>query len=158
MTQSSSSLLEDTVDELEAVIGDISGFLQNFCSRLERLTTTAPIPRDATREAGGIADQQVEWEANRLSVERKLRDQVDLLADAWLRLEEEQSSLLQMKKGRAENVTNRVPATASNSFGSALQDVSDSSRVPRQLQHSAVLEFDRLRQEIQSSRLQNNGK
>jgi hypothetical protein len=151
---------QDIFDQLDSVIGDIHGFLSNFCERLQRLTAE-PVATQGDSHAGDTSPEaREEWEAKRARTEQKIRDHVELLSDAWLRLEAEQRNLLQTKEGLAVDLPSRADknsVAAVGGVGAARQSVSSISNPP-QLRQSAVREFERLRQEIQLSRPLNNVK
>lgn len=139
------------IDELEAVINDIQTFLQNFCDRFETLTTQAStLPIDFA-EDDDSAESLDDWEAKRVQAEQGIREQVELLTHAWLKLENEQRSLLQTKQGLANELKARV-TTFDDSSASLLQCLPGNSQFAVKPEHSAILEFERLRHEIQSSR------
>ncbi len=158
MTHISGNVPEEILDELESVIGDIHGFLHGFCARLERLAVTLPAQRETVVDPACDDDEDENWETNRVQVERKLRDQVDLLADAWLRLEAEQRELLLLKKGNAVDSFQRATTDRLGTPDTGLPSLPGSLRLSRQSQHSAVVDFERLRQEIQFNRPQPNVK
>ncbi len=139
------------VDELEAVINEIQAFLQNFCDRFEALTAQATtLPGDFT-DNDDAAESRDDWEAKRKQAEQRIHEQVDLLTNAWLRLEDEQRSLLQTKQGLANEFKARA-TTFDGSSSSILQCLPGNSHFSAKTEHSAVHEFERLRHEIQSSR------
>lgn len=144
---------------LELVIGDVNRFLQNFCDRLQRVVPANDSSSSHLDETDDLAEEQALWEAKRESVEQKIREQLDLLADAWMRLEAEQRSFLQKKEGLAFDLHSRAERSiADSSVGASLQSVPGGSRLPPRPQQSAVHEFERLRQEVQSSRPHNSVK
>jgi hypothetical protein len=100
-------------------------------------------------DAEALTEEHVHWEAKRAEVERSIREQVDLLADAWLRVEAEQRSLLQRKEGLASRSDKTSTGPSPQSGPKPVPVVYDSSPGP---QHNAFSEFERLRAEIQSSR------
>ncbi len=139
------------IGELEAVVSDIQAYLQNFCDRFETLTaqaSTLPVSLTANDDS---SESQYDWEAKRLQAEQRIREQVDLLSNAWLRLEDEQRSLQQTKQGLANELKARV-TTIDASSTSILQCLPGSSQFAAKTEHSAIHEFERLRHEIQSSR------
>ncbi len=139
------------VEELEAVVNEIQTFLENFCERFETLTTQfSTLPADFTDDDYS-ADALGDWEAKRIQAEQSIRAQVDLLTSAWLRLEDEQRSLLQTKQGLANEQKARA-TTSHISSASMLQCLPGSLQTAAKTEHSAVDAFERLRQEIQSSR------
>ncbi|MEZ6138490.1 MAG: hypothetical protein R3C53_26710 [Pirellulaceae bacterium] len=140
------------VAELASVIDDIECFLDGFCERVELALDIdhASVDLDLTDEAWTLNAQHTDWETEKRRVENGIREQLDLLAAAWLRLEEEQQSFLQMKNAHATELTRR-----SESHPVAVTAVSDLVPVSQhnsRRQHMAVQEFQRLRQEIQSRR------
>lgn len=148
---------DEIFDALELIIGDVHRFLQNFCERLQHVPAPRQSDNDHSSEADSLAQEREQWEAKRARVEHKIREQLDLLAAAWLRLEAEQRSFLQMKEGLAFDVSNRPekkPLQASLETG--LQTVPGGAKPPPLLPQSAIREFERLRQEIQSSRPHNH--
>lgn len=139
------------VGELEAVVNEIQAFLQNFCDRFETLRAQAStLPADFT-DNDDSDDSSADWEIKRKQAEQRIGEQVDLLTNAWLRLEEEQRSLLQTKQGLANELKARA-TTFDGSSASILQCLPGESQFAAKTEHSAVHQFERLRHEIQSSR------
>jgi hypothetical protein len=146
------SLPSEVIEELETVIGDIGGFLQNFCNRFEELSTESFATKVNPNNNDDSAEAREDWEAQRLVAEQGLREKIELLTGAWLRLEEEQRTLLQMKNGLAVELSTRAGENTAGSVGSNMKCLPGSSRHSTKTVQSAVCEFERLRQEIQSSR------
>ena len=86
-----------------------------------------------------------------MQAEQRIREQVDLLTNAWLRLEDEQRTLLQSKQGLANELKARA-VTPEFSSASILQCLPGRSQFPTKTEQSTVHEFERLRHEIQASR------
>ncbi len=142
-------------DALELLIADINGFLRVFCEKLQREALEHECPRGHLHDTDELFEEHEDWDVKRVHVEQKIREQVDLLEDAWLRLESEQRSLLQMKEGLAVGLANRGEmSTATVSRGTVLPSVHDVSKTSAQSQLAAVHEFEKLRQEIQAIRPQ----
>ena len=139
------------VDELEAVVTEIQDFLQDFCDRFEKLTAQASTSPDNATDKGDSDESSGEWENKRKQAEQRIGEQVDLLTNAWLRLEDEQRALLQAKQGMANELKARA-TTFDGGSASRLQCLPGSSQFTANIEHSAVHEFERLRHEIQSSR------
>ncbi len=70
-----------------------------------------------------------------------------MLEEAWIRLEEEQRSLLQRKEGSAPGRAPNANAVSSNPISSTQQP-----RSAAKSHQSAVHDFERLRHEIQMGR------
>lgn len=138
-------------DELEAVVNQIQDFLQNFCDRFETLSAQASILSVDFAEDHDYATSRDDWEDKRLQAEQRIREQVDLLTQAWLRLEDEQRSLLQTKQALANELKARS-TTFDVSPASILQCLPGNSQFASKTEHAAVHEFKQLRHEIQSSR------
>lgn len=149
--------LEGIFDELESVIGDINSFFHNFCERMRRVTTETVSSGANSNETAISPEARENWETKRARTEQRIRDHVDMLADAWLRLEAEQRILLQMKEGLAVDLTSRSEKSTAGSAGSSRHCIPGSSTLP-QLRQSAVDDFETLRQEIQFSRPLNSVK
>lgn len=145
-------LPSEVTDGLETVIGDISAFLQNFCYRFEKISTESLATKVNPNKNDDSAKEREDWEAQRLVAEQMIREKIELLTDSWLRLEEEQRTLLQMKKGLAVELSTRAGESTSGNVGSETQRLPGSSHSSTKTVQSAVGEFERLRQEIRSSR------
>ncbi len=138
-------------EELEAVVNEIQGFLQNFCDRFETLSAQASILPVEFADDHGDSQSRDAWEGKRMQAEQRIREQVDLLTQAWLRLEDEQRSLLQTKQALANELKARS-STSAFSPASILQCLPGNSQFATKTEYSAVHEFEQLRHEIQSSR------
>lgn len=138
-------------DELASVVSDINAFLQNFIDRFESIQAESPTSIDSLKEVDDSADTREEWDIKRLLAEQKIREQVELLTNAWLRLEEEQRALLETKKGLAVELSSRAEKKAVG-IGSPVQCLPGTSHFSTKTEQSAVFEFERLRREIQANR------
>jgi hypothetical protein len=151
---------DQVFDELEAVIGDISAFLQGCYLKFERLLSESHRldKKDKTSAAGTVeADDQ---ELTQTLAQETIRQQVKLLMDAWLRLENEQRVLLQTKQGLTAELGNRAESPSDNRAESILQCLPGRHPLSIPAEGSAVAEcdpaavhdFERLRREIELSR------
>lgn len=152
LTQITNSVPNAVIDELETVLGDISAFLQSFCYRFEEISTEPPATKVNPNKNDYSAEARADWETQRLVAEQRIREKIELLTGSWLRLEEEQRTLLQMKKGLAVELSTRERENTAGSVGSEMQRLPGSSHFSTKTVQSAVCDFERLRQEIQSSR------
>ncbi len=89
------------LDELEAVVDEIDRFVQDFCERFEgSIERFSTFPANFA-DSAGTADSLDDLESSRQQAEQGIREQMELLTLAWLRLEDEQRALLQSKQGLA---------------------------------------------------------
>lgn len=133
------------IDELNSVVNDIYTFLQGFVNRFEMIAQEIPASYDILNSDYVSAET---WDNKRLLVEHRIREQVELLTNAWLRLEEEQRTLLETKKG-FDNVAKKNTA---GSIGYPIQGLPGTSHFSINTQQTAVDEFERMRREIQTNR------
>lgn len=107
----------DAVDTLQSIITDVEEFLTDWAQRLDQCAAT--FQPDTSADA--VLQKRVQefknaksvWEAKRLAEERRIQEKANELTQAWLRLEDEQRALLQMKDPLSVSVTS--PASTESS-------------------------------------------
>jgi len=154
------------VDALQVITADVDQFLLCWLDRLSRtVVSQQPLPttdsqlRERMRE---FRHQQAEWEEQRQREEQEIKRKLDEITAAWLRLEVEQRKLLQAKELQVhEAQTNGVYGEAVSAAATAYSENSESEQVSsvdflspnaNQRTETTVLQFQRLRREIESSR------
>ncbi len=139
------------VDEIEGMIDDMELFFNQFCE-----SARAAIPsRSASPSVQERGAEQAAWEKKRLQVEAGMQQQVELLTDAWQRLEAEQRDSTERQRqvqqpAAASQQTDPPPLQTiqSNVAPSCVASLPQASgRVT-----SAAQDFEKLRREIQSRR------
>lgn len=144
---------EEIMGELSTLIGDIDRFLQGYCERAQRCAVEQPSIGAKVTPSLESTDQRENWEKSRARVEERIREQVDLLANAWLKLETEQRAFLRMKERLAVDGSSRGDASRNGDcIATTLKSVPGGARSPLPAQPAAVDEFRKLRHEIQMGR------
>ncbi|MCA9125778.1 MAG: hypothetical protein KDB22_01790 [Planctomycetales bacterium] len=139
---------EQIIVELDSVIDDIDRYLHEFSARIPEAINNA-IPHQSASTDSGSDQESEEWRTTRDLVEQRIQEQVDLLADAWLRLEDEQRSLQHAKEGlalQANNLADIGQPQAQILIGPQLAP--GSGNLPLPTKAAAIHDFERLRQEV----------
>lgn len=165
----------EMVTAIERVVLDIDEFVGDWLRRLNDQLQTEP-PAVATDDRLEASVDAFEHEKNRWRLERDLvddqiREKVEQLTQAWLHLETEQRKFLQMKELRTDVPSELsvqvaplpLPTTGSELTSLPSQEakhpsakttascfVNDSKK--SRSSENAVLQFQRLRKEVQDSR------
>lgn len=153
--------VEDILQAMTLLMDDIQQYLSDFVQQLEQCCRQV----DA-QSTSGLNCPQISMEDQTL--EPMLRQQVEMLNQAWLRLESEQRELLQSRASSplakseaspANNNVNRSSAVLPSTLpapGSSQPRLTTASHPPQAdalLPEVALLqEFERLRQDIRSAR------
>jgi hypothetical protein len=169
---------EAILGSLQTVISDVDLFLSNWCERFDR-DIRPDQPSVAPDEPLQVCIEELKversnWEAKRKCEARQLEEMANQLTEAWLRLEAEQRSFLQMKEmhlspharqpssdsvaggaGESPVLDHRV-AFESNSVSRA-EPPKKTNRVPTRpgavsKSQNSIRQFQQLKREIESSR------
>lgn len=96
---------------VQDVVADVADFLSDWMRRFDQHLTDHAM----TSTPDAVLRQQMEefelvrqsWEAKRQAEERRLRESTDQITEAWLRLEDEQRMLLQMREAASTGARDR---------------------------------------------------
>lgn len=163
------------IESLQSVLEDLDGYLAQWSQRLDQqLAAEIPsVASDSTLQ-GMIEEfqrEKSEWKLKREREDEQIREKFEQLTSAWLHLEAEQRRFLQLKPAH-QNATSETSAptvpcpTAKRAAGArpepltggcdpAADASSPCASTESQTQPSAdnaVMQFHKLRKQIQSSR------
>ena len=158
---------------LQDIVSDVDAFVSDWFKRLSQ-SVVSPIQIPATNQQllekiEGFQQEKRQWEAEKTGAEQDIREKLDEISEAWLRLEAEQRRFLQTKESYAptvpdykterEFVGNAAAGGLTSTMrgeGSCLdeQPLRQPLRDPivNRPAKSTIQQFQRLRREIESSR------
>jgi len=170
----------EIVDALQAMLSDVDGFMVDWFQRLNQqlvaCDTVFSPDQKVRQQSERLRREQNEWNLKRDREDEQIQEKFQQLTDAWLRLESEQRKFLQLKNARASvsgesppqhalaqnalaQATESIDARATHSPAVAVKPIPTQSvpgspdrqsPEPSSSEH-AIRQFQRLRQEIQSS-------
>ncbi len=162
------------VETLDTIVSDIDRFVLDWAQRLQQqleVEDKTPKPdQRLRRQIEQFENEKSEWRLKRDQENERINEKLEQLADAWLHLEAEQRQFLQLKQNvhvQSIEVTQQPQVSAGTddvASASALAstsprcvDAQEPLATSSKLQdpitaETAVRQFQRLRQEILSSR------
>lgn len=171
--------LHDVVSDFDEFVCDWFERLDQSIIACEATPAPAPAPvekapdKQVSKELGELQKEKIRWESKRDSATGEIQNKADLLTEAWLRLESEQRKFLQITSANphatreihpAAEAPPREPVAAtpsSKTRGDAAQPqqpintespLPAAAANPNSSREAALLQFQRLRREIDSSR------
>ncbi|QDT08167.1 hypothetical protein [Planctomycetes bacterium K23_9] len=168
----------DIVESLHALTRDLETFVAQWSRRLDHaIESSQPVPLDdhgLQKRAEQLQLEKRQWESEQAAEQQVAKERIEQLTQAWLQLESEQRSFLQIKATQhgsnshaadANNPsTNRSNVSSvSNSLSKSIAPLSTlssmspsinstASQSPTGGSDNAAQQFKRLRREIDSNR------
>lgn len=143
---------ESIADSLRVVVADVETFVSDYLNRLS-VAFENNRSKDRTQKVyqsvEDFEQEKTRWEQYRMLQEKEIQRKFDQLTEAWLRLEGEQRMFLQTKDQR-ESVQLSSGNAKNENIRCTSTDASSGAHI--RSRESAVLQFQRLRQEIDASR------
>ncbi|QDT07174.1 hypothetical protein K227x_55990 [Rubripirellula lacrimiformis] len=156
------------IASLQGVVSDVDDFMSSWLERLSQSDVLCQNPLTTDQRLRERIErferEKSRWEDKRRCQEREIHQKLDQLSDAWLRLESEQRRFLQTKGSRhpiavANNAAiddgvekNPVPISGKQSVNEQVSSPRSVEATASEARESAVLQFQRLRQEIEFNR------
>jgi hypothetical protein len=163
---------EDILENLDAIKRDLNAFVSAWTNRLDRvIESSQPIPLDDNQlqmRAEQLKQDRQQWEADCEVEQRAAQERMQQLTHAWLQLESEQRTFLQVKASQKNAVsktsdvvavaggngnTTPVSVSLSKKLSASMESTTASPDRPRQ---GAAFQFQRLRHEMDSGRSGND--
>lgn len=164
------------LDALQMILADVDAFMSAWFQRLEQQFVLCEVPTTANEllneRVEEFQQRKSQWDSKRKREEQQIQEKVEQLTEAWLRLETEQRRFLQIKE---THVPANSDTTQRDSTGLTMPQANNDSKLEQSFsvdrgsinantaaynladqghrsREAAVRQFQRLRQEIESSR------